>query len=291
MGILKELFGGIDLNWKKIIIFAVIAGVYTALMAILPAVQYTSFSTIVVSFEVWILFGILIIMNSKSNKESALKCFVFFLISQPIIYLLQVPFSWQGWKLFSYYKYWFIWTVLCLPMGYIGYFMKKDKWWGYLILFPMILLTAFEYMTYLAYFTFSYPKYLLICLFCICAMIIYPLYIFENKKIKIVGVVISSLLIIAITIYGFINPYHYRTQIMSNGEKYKFDDTYKVYLEEKYGKAEIVYIESIEDYMVKVDFIKEGKATLTLEDPDGNKKKYEINIKRDTYDINEMVGE
>ena len=288
MGILKKFFGGIDLTWKKIIIFAVIAGAYTALMAIIPAAQYTSFNTIVVSFEVWILFGIIIIINSKSNKESALKCFVFFLISQPLVYLLQVPFSWQGWNLFVYYKYWFMWTVLCLPMGYIGYYMKKDKWWGYLILFPMILITAFEYLTYLAYFTFSYPKYLLICLFCICAMIIYPLYIFENKKIKIVGVAISSLLIIVISIYGFMNPYHYRTQIMANGEKYKFDDTYKVNLEEKYGKAEIVYLESIEDYMVNVDFIKEGKAKLTLEGPDGNKKEYEINIKRDTYDINEI---
>lgn len=285
---IKKLFGEIDLTWNKLIIFAIIAGVYTALIAIIPQLHYTSFNTITVSFEVWILFGIIIIMNSKTAKDSAFKCFVFFLISQPLVYLLQVPFSWQHWNLFSYYKYWFIWTILCIPMGYIGYFIKKGKWWGYLILFPMILLTAFEYMTYLAYFTFSYPKYLLICIFCIGTMIIYPLYLFEKKNIKIIGVIISSLLIIVISIYGFINPYHYKTQIMANGEKYKFDDTYKVYLEDnKYGKAEIIYLNNIEDYIIKVDFVKEGKTKIILEDATGNKKIYNLDIKRDTYKISE----
>ncbi len=41
--------------------------------------------------------------------------FFFFLISQPLIYLLQVPFSSMGFELFIYYKYWFIWTLLTIP--------------------------------------------------------------------------------------------------------------------------------------------------------------------------------
>ena len=121
----------------------------TAVIAIIPIFHNTSFITITVTFEVWILFGIIIIMNSKSNLDSALKCFVFFLISQPLVYLIQVPFSWQGWNLFGYYKFWFIWTLLCFPMGFTGYWMKKDKWWGYLILLPMIVLTADSYAVYL----------------------------------------------------------------------------------------------------------------------------------------------
>lgn len=75
---IKKLFGEIDLTWRKLIISAVIAGIYTAVMALIPQLHYTSFHTITVSFEVWILFGIIIIMNSKSNLDSALKCFVFF---------------------------------------------------------------------------------------------------------------------------------------------------------------------------------------------------------------------
>ena len=97
---IDKLFGGINLTWPKLIIFALAAAVFTALMAIIPIFKNTSFITITATFEVWILFGIIIIMNSRSNLDSALKCFVFFLISQPLIYLIQVPFSWQGWGLF-----------------------------------------------------------------------------------------------------------------------------------------------------------------------------------------------
>ena len=283
---MKKLFGGINLTWKKVIISAVIIGIYTALVAIIPGLKYTSFNTIAVSFEVWILFGIIIIMNSKSNKDSALKCFVFFLISQPIIYLLQVPFSWQGWNLFQYYKYWFMWTVFCLPMGYIGYYMKKYKWWGYLILFPMILLVAYSYFGYLSDFLFNYPFYLLICLFCIVTMIIYPLYIFKNKIIRIVGVVISSVLILLCTVLVLMDPPVYETQILSNKEESPFDMTYKVYLtDSKYGDVEIIYMDSIEDYMIQAKFKRRGKTTLILESPSGEKVEYSLDIKRYTYDV------
>ena len=288
---MKKLFGEIDLSWKKVIIFAIIAGIYTAIMAIIPALKYTSFHTICVTFEVWILFGILIIMNSKSNKDAALKCFVFFLISQPLVYLIQVPFSWQGWDLFQYYKYWFVWTVFCIPMGYIGYYMKKDKWWGYLILLPMILFVAYSYSDYFSQFLFSFPKYFLISLFCAGSLIIYPLYIFNNKKIRIGGLIISIILIIVITIICFTNPPLYSTDILANGEENVFDNTYKVYLEDSsYGDVKIVYIESIEIYMVHADFKKDGNTKLILESSDGNKTEYNLNIKKDTYDIEKIMN-
>ena len=57
----KKVFGDVDLTWKKIIIFAIIAGIYTAIMSMLPIVKDTSFSDITVTFEIWILFGIFII--------------------------------------------------------------------------------------------------------------------------------------------------------------------------------------------------------------------------------------
>ena len=189
--ILKKLFGGIDLTWPKLLIASVLAGVYTAAVCIIPALQDTSFHTIAVTFEVWILFGILIIMNSKSNLDAALKCFVFFLISQPLVYLLQVPFSWQGWGLFGYYKYWFLWTLLCFPMGYVGYYMKRGKWWGYLILLPMLGFTAYAYLAYFSDFLFSRPRYVLISLFCALWLILYPVAIFADKRIKTVGAAVG----------------------------------------------------------------------------------------------------
>ncbi|MBO6243324.1 MAG: hypothetical protein J6O41_01975, partial [Clostridia bacterium] len=167
MGKLNQIVGGIDLTWKKIIIFAIIAGVYTAVMAILPIAKNTSFADITISFEVWILFGILIIMNSKSAKDSALKCFVFFLISQPLVYLIQVPFASMGWGLFGYYKYWFIWTLLTIPMGFIGYYMKKDKWWGLIILTPILIFLGFHYSSFFGQCIYNFPYHLLSTLFCI----------------------------------------------------------------------------------------------------------------------------
>ena len=69
--IVKKIFGGINLTWPKVIIMAIIVGIYTAVMALLPVANDTSFSDLKVTFEVWIFFGIFIIMNSKSAKDSS----------------------------------------------------------------------------------------------------------------------------------------------------------------------------------------------------------------------------
>ena len=281
---IKKLFGGIDLTWPKLIIAAVIAGAFTAAMAIIPGLHYTSFNAITVTFEVWILFGILIIMNSKSNLDSALKCFVFFLISQPLVYLIQVPFSTLGWQLFGYYKYWFMWTILCLPMGYIGYYMKQNKWWGLLILLPMIAITAGSLLGYFSMFLFSSPRYILITLFCICMMILYPIAVFDDKKIQKAGAAIGAAAAAAAVIITLLNPPVYSTEIMGNNEEHPFDDTYSVYLDDsKYGNVDIRYVAGVEDYMLHADFRKAGKTVLTMVDPSGAKTEYDLTIERDTY--------
>ncbi len=282
---MKKLFGGINLTWPKLIIFAILAGVYTAAMAIIPQVHYTSLNTIAVSFEVWVFFGIFIIMNSKSNKDSGLKCFVFFLISQPLVYLLQVPFSRLGWGLFGYYKYWFLWTLFCFPMGYIGYYLKKNKWWGMVILIPIIVLVSFSYTMYLSYFFFSWPKYILIVLFCVGTMILYPIVLLEDKIAKAITLSVSFLLILMTTYITYMNPPVYSTEIMSNNEEHPLDDTYSVSLaDSKYGEVKIIYMESVEDYMLHADFRHEGDTVLTVTSPSGEKTEYDLMIKRDTYE-------
>lgn len=180
---MRKLFGGINLTWPKLIIFAVIAGLYTGLMAYLPQTKDTSFADITISFEVWVFIGTLIIMNSKSNLDSALKCFVFFLISQPLVYLVQVPFSAMGWGIMSYYKNWILWTILTLPMGYIGYYLKKDKWWGLFILVPVMLFVGFHYSGFLSEAITFFPNHLLSAIFCAVTIILYSLFIFKDKKL------------------------------------------------------------------------------------------------------------
>ena len=285
---MKKLFRGINLTWPKVIIGAVIAGVVTAVFAIVLIFLNTSFHTITATFEVWILFGIFIIMNSKSNLDSALKCFVFFLISQPLVYLIQVPFSSMGWGLFGYYWYWFIWTLLCFPMGFVGYYMKKDKWWGYLILLPMILMTGMSYMNYFSDCQFSFPRYILITLFCAAAMILYPVCIFRDKRIRITGAAIGAAAVVTLTVICLLNPPVYSTDILSSSEETPLDDTYTVAIEDSsYGDIKIVYMEEIEDYMVHADLKKSGETSFTLKAPDGKTREFGLTIERDTYEVTE----
>jgi len=285
----KRIFGGIDLSWKKLVIFAIIAGVYTAIMAMLPIAKDTSFADITISFEVWLLFGIFIIMNSKSAVDSALKCFVFFLISQPLIYLIQVPFSSLGFQIFEYYKYWFIWTLCTIPMGFIGYYMKKDKWWGLIILTPMLVFLGVHYYRFLGETIYNFPYHLLSTIFCIITLILYPLCIFNNIKIRITGVIISLIIITCVSIMALSNSTVYNTTVLVNGGSAGavFDDNYKVYLEDdSFGKVYIMKDKNIEEYMVNAEFKKAGKTNIILEDANGNKQVFEIDIKRDRYEIN-----
>lgn len=191
---IKKIFGGIELTWKKLIIFAIIAGAYTAIMAMLPIAKDTSFADITISFEVWILFGIFIIMNSKSAKDSALKCFVFFLISQPLVYLIQDVINHNNLFL-TYYRFWIVWTIGTFPMGFIGYLMKKDKWWGLVILTPMLIFLGIHYSGFLNQTIYSFPYHLLSTMFCFITLLLYPICIFNNKKVKTAGIIISALII------------------------------------------------------------------------------------------------
>ena len=280
---MKKIFGGINLTWPKLIIIAIVAGIYTAIMAMLPIAKDTSFNDLTVTFEVWIFFGIFIIMNSKSAKDSALKCFIFFLISQPLVYLVQDTINHSNLFL-TYYRFWVVWTIACIPMGFIGYYMKKDKWWGLLILAPMLLFTAVEYSGYLSRTMFSFPRHLLTTIFCVGALIIYPLAIFENKKIKITGVVISGMMIFLVVLVCIMKPPVYSTYILSNNKKYQFDDSYKAYLlDKKFGDLKIECDDETKDCMIHANFKKAGKTELILESADGKKIVFELSIERSKY--------
>ncbi|MBR3523631.1 MAG: hypothetical protein IKN87_02990 [Bacilli bacterium] len=284
---MKKLFGGINLTWPKLFGISIAIGIYTSIMAMIPALKYTSFHDLTATFEVWIFFGIFIIMNSKSAVDSALKCFIFFLISQPLVYLIQDVITHDN--LFDrYYNYWFMWTVACVPMGFIGYYMKKDKWYGLVILTPMLLFLGIQFSLYLSETVFSFPFHILTTIFCVVTLIIYPLFIFNNKKIRITGTIISSIIIVAVVAIVIAKPPVYSTNILSSGEKYQFDNTYKVYLKDsKYGSLNIRYDEGIETWMIHAEFKHAGKTEVILESPNGEKIEFKITIKRDTYRIKE----
>lgn len=287
MKVLKKLFGGLDLTWPRLILFAVIAGVYTGLINQVPFLHDTSFSDIAIFFDRWVLFGILIIMNAKSNLDSALKCFVFFLISQPLVYLVEVPFL--GWQIFGYYRNWILWTILTFPMGYIGYFMKKDKWWGLLILSPMLVLLAVHYKTYLGQAIFFFPRHLYSAVFCAVTMLLYAFCIFRDKRIRIAGMIIGAVLLVTMTVWAMAKPPVYSTDILFSSDEpdgVKFDSSYNAYfVDESYGTMTIRYDDAIETYLVHADMRKGGRTEFVLEAPNGKTLRYDIDIKQTTYEI------
>ena len=293
---MKKIFGKVNLTWPIIIIEAILIGAIVGLLNCVPALLDTSFRDPAIYFTFWIFMGIFIIMNSKSNKDSALKCFVFFLISQPLIYLVEVPFVRMGWGIFTYYKYWIMWTILCLPMGYIGYYMKKNKWWGLLILLPMMVIVANELSGYVGGVIYYFPHHLLSSIFAISSLIIYPLFIFEDRKIKRIGLIIGiACILIAVSLGIFAQSRVYETQPLCDTEEHPFDDTYKVSLKDKeYGSVDIQKMTSSgEDpevfYCVHAKFVKAGKTEIILESPEGEKKVFEIEIKKNTYNIEEKT--
>lgn len=287
---IKKLFGGINLTWKKLILFAILAGVYTAIMALVEPLENTSFHDITVTFEVWILFGMIIITNSTSAKDSALKCFVFFLISQPLVYLIQVPFSKIGFGLFNYYEYWFKWTLLTIPMGFIGYYIKKEKWWSIIILTILILfLGVGSYELYLKETIFNFPYHLLTTIFCLITMILYPLCIFNNKKIKIASLIISILIIIGLTTYAFTHKKIYDATLLANGSKnINLTEKSKAYLEKNIGKVCIKYEEGLEDYILNGEFTKVGKTKLIIIDENNKKTEFNLTIKSDSFNLKKI---
>ena len=285
---MKKIFGGFNLTWKFIIISSIIIGTSVGLLNSIPYLFDTSITDIATYFDFWIFCGIFIIMNAKSNKDSALKCFIFFLISQPLIYLVEVPFSHMGWSLFNYYKYWFIWTILTIPMGYIGYYIKKDKWYGLLILLPMLFLLSNSVEISLSGLIYAFPHHFISLIFIISSLIIYPLSLFNNKYIKYIGLFISILLIIIFGSKPLINRPSYNTTIKCSSDKLYYDNTYKVYLsDKKYGDVFIQYIDSIESYCINTKFYKAGNTKLIIENPNGDKRIFNLNIGKNTYSFNE----
>lgn len=287
--VFDRVFGGFNLTWKRLVLFAVLAGVYTAVMALLPAARETSFADISISFEVWILFGIFIIMNSKSMLDSALKCFVFFLISQPLVYLIQVPFSDQGFELFRNYGYWFLWTLATPVMGAIGYLLKARRWWGILILLPILVFLGVHYNLYLKETIFNFPYHLLSTMFCLVTLMLYATCLFKERETKIASVIVGILILLVATVLALGDPIKYETTVMTSGGDYgmTFDKNYRAYLENSgLGEVKIVYDEGAESYALEGIFTHAGETELVLTDSDGDETRFDLIIKNYATEIN-----
>lgn len=193
--ITDKLYGGINLTWLGVILYAVGAAVLTTVFLVVPIFKGTSFIRMGETLEAWVFFAVIIIANAKSPLDSALKTFVFFLISQPLIYLLQVPFSWQGWGLFQYYKHWFILTLCTFPAAYIGWYIKKKNWLSLLILMPVLILLAYLCEDGLKHVIHQFPSLLIMVVFCVLQVFLYLYTFTEKASQKIIGALVPAAVI------------------------------------------------------------------------------------------------
>ena len=171
------------------------AAVLTAAVLILPVFKDTSFERIGVYLEAWFVPAILIMANSEKPLESALKTFVFFLISQPLIYLMQVPFTTLGWGIFMFYKRWFLMTLVTFPMAFVGWYITKRNWLSVLIFAPVLAFLGYTAYTCAA----GNPAYLLAAVFCALQIIVYVLAFFPGVLQKIVGLAIPVIVAVVLS--------------------------------------------------------------------------------------------
>lgn len=133
---MNKLFGHIKMNWLRVIVFAVAAGIYTGAVMLIKPLRGTSFQDIGIAYEWWVIFAVVLVVNCHKGWEAMLKCFVFFLISQPLVYLVQIAAGALEFdKARMYYVHlWLPATILTLPGGLIAYFCKKQNAFGGIVM-------------------------------------------------------------------------------------------------------------------------------------------------------------
>jgi len=190
------------MSWLRVIIFAVIAGVYSGLVMVVPALKDTSFQDIGISYEWWVIFAVIIVVNCAKGWEAALKCFIFFLISQPIIYLVQLPFGHLSFEMAKMYylKIWLPITFATLPGGFIAWFSKEQSIRGSIVLG---LGNTIQAVMAAAYFTKAFSssgRHILSALVSLASIFVMTFCIQKEKRERIIAMATPVLLLVAILI-------------------------------------------------------------------------------------------
>ena len=204
---MKRIFGDLNISWPVVLIFAAAAGLVTGILGSIPATEGTSFRDIAIGYEWWVIFAFVIASNSQKNWESALKIFVFFFISQPLVFAVEVLLGHITPDLAIYY-YTSIWgpaTLFTLPGGLLAFYIKKQNPFGWIILGLGNTLQAIYGIHYLGSAIANPPFHILSAIVCFASIIIMALQIQQDHKGRIatlaitVGVTLTLIILLALT--------------------------------------------------------------------------------------------
>ena len=277
------------MTWPRLFLFAVISGVVTALIAMLVP-DGNSIKQVAVTLEAWIVLAIIVVVNCEKPLEAACKTFVYFLISQPLVYLIQVPFSSMGWQLFGYYRYWFCWTLATFPGAFIAWYVRRDDWIGAVILsVALVSLIGFG-LGYLRLLIENFPRYLISTLFCFGMVPVLITAILHRKNARLVASVIAAVAFAVLAFMTFwgsdVNAY--TGYLGLDEEKYPVAEGWTAEPEDpENGTVDLKIGDEIISTRLYVEFRDYRKNTnVILKDPEGNVYPMPIEITKDGSTLN-----
>ena len=197
---MQRFFDKLRMRWLTVILFAVIAGVFTGVMMLIPALKNTSFQNIGINLECWVVFAVIIVTKCDKPAEAMLKCFVFFLISQPLVYLTEIVFGTLTVEkaLIYYRQMWLPLTIATLPGGLIAYFCKKQNFGGCLILALGNTILLLMGISYTVQCIAAFPRHLLSAVFCYGSVVALSFGVQEEKRRRILTLGLTVLFAAAV---------------------------------------------------------------------------------------------
>ncbi len=204
---MKHIFGKLRMRWGAVLLFAAAAGIYTGAVMCFDFLKDTSFQDIGISYEWWVIFAVIIVVNCDKSWEAMLKCFVFFLISQPLVFAVQILFETltldMGW--YYYRSIWLPATFLTLPGGFVAYYCKKQNVLGAVILGLGNTLQAVYGVVYFAQAVRSFPHHLLSSIVCFASIFVMSFQIQQEKKNRLISILVPLILVGLFAVYCKIN--------------------------------------------------------------------------------------
>ena len=202
---LSAAFGTLPMTWPVVCAFAAIIGIYVGVINQIPILYDTSFRDIAVTYEWWVLFAVLIVSNCKNAKEAGLKCLVFFLISQPVIFLVELPSIGLDKVLYYYTKIWLPITLLTLPGGAIAFYAKKQNALGAVILGIGNTIVALMGVSYFLKLYSAFPRHLLTVVSCAAIIAVLLMGMQQKWKTRFLSAATTLLLTAGVIIWAVLN--------------------------------------------------------------------------------------
>ena len=258
-----------EISPRRLLVISIASAVITAALNCIPALEGSSFTAPAETLELWIVLAVYIIMNCKSYREAAVKTFLFFLISQPLIYLLEVPFKSMGWGLFRYYPYWGLLTLLTIPGALIAYRVKKDDFLAAIILSVANVLMILTGTSRLGTVVYDFPRMLLAVLFCLGMPFALIYFSLKNRRSRTVAIVIAAAVI-----------------ALGGGKALLFPERGATTYPVEEGCWSVAEVPSglditLEDESMTIQSRRPGEYTVTLISEDGRIQKYAVTVEGD----------